>query len=190
MEVAVLAALAFLMGVALWLGLRLNQQATAQQAQADVLLQRMEAAQAGGHRAMLNDLAAGLDRLGDRMTTAQTDSAERQRALVDTELRATREAMQALHLAMQALITEQGTATATRLSNLATTLLQRQEALKTEMLSQTLEKLAEAARADRELLQDGLRKASLQQAETTETLTRTMNERLDAIAGVVNVRLD
>lgn len=190
MEFAVLIALALLILAVLWLGLRLGQQASAQQAQADVLLQRMEAAQAGGHRAMLNDLAAGLDRLGDRMTTAQLESAERQRVLVDTELRATREAMQALHLAMQVLITEQGTATATRLTELATTLLQRQEQLKTEMLSQTLEKLAEAARADRELLQEGLRKASLQQAETTETLTRTMNERLDAIAGVVNVRLD
>lgn len=190
MEFAVLIALALLILAVLWLGLRLGKQAAAQQVQADVLLQRMEAAQAGGHRAMLNDLAAGLDRLGDRMTTAQLESAERQRVLVDTELRATREAMQALHLAMQALITEQGTATATRLTELATTLLQRQEQLKTEMLSQTLEKLAEAARADRELLQEGLRKASLQQAETTETLTRTMNERLDAIAGVVNVRLD
>ncbi len=58
------------------------------------------------------------------------------------------------------------------------------------MLASTLEKLAEAARADRELLQDGLRRAALQQTETTESLTRSMNERLDAITGVVNQRLD
>ncbi|MBS1208745.1 MAG: recombination protein RmuC [Proteobacteria bacterium] len=182
--------LAVLVLAVLWLGWRLKQQALRQQEQADAQLQRMEVALSGGHRAMLNDLAAGLDRLGDRMTATQTDSAERQRLLVDTELRATRAAMQALHLAMQQRITEQGTATATRLTELASTLLQRQELLKTEMLSQTLEKLAEAARSDRELLQDGLRKAALQQAETTETLTRTMNERLDAITGVVNQRLD
>jgi DNA recombination protein RmuC len=173
-----------------WLGLRVLRLIQAQQAQADALAQRMETLLTGGLRGMLLDQAAGLDRLGDRMTAAQTDSAERLRALVGDELRATREAMQALHLAMQQLITAQGNDTATRLAELSATLLQRQEQLKTEMLSQTLEKLAEAARGDRELLQDGLRKAALQQTATTEALTRTMNERLDAISGVVNQRLD
>ncbi|WP_420886936.1 DNA recombination protein RmuC [Candidatus Dactylopiibacterium carminicum] len=98
--------------------------------------------------------------------------------------------MQALHLALQGLVTGQGAETAQKLAELASTLTARQEQLRSEMLAQTLEKLAEAARADRELLQDGLRKASLQQTATTEALTRTMNERLDAITGVVNQRLD
>lgn len=190
MESAVLIGLVLLGLAVVWLGLRLKLAASQQQAQAEALLQRLESVQAAGHRAMLNDLGAGLDRLGDRMTAAQTESAERQRALIDSELRATREAMQALHLALQTLLNQQGAATAAGLSELANTLLQRQETLKTEMLTQTLEKLAEAARADRELLQDGLRRAALQQTETTESLTRTMNERLDAITGVVNQRLD
>lgn len=140
----VLAALLLAGGVALWVAVR--------------------AALARGHSAMLADLHAGLDRLGDRMVSAQNDNAERLRAAVNEELRATREAMQALAL--------------------------KQEQMKTEMLAQTLERLGETARADRELLQEGLRKAALQQAQTTETLTRTMNERLDAITGVVNQRLD
>lgn len=183
-------ALLVLVAAIVWLALRLGRQAAAQQAQADVLAQRIEAVLGEAHRSMLVDQAGGLDRLGDRMIAAQTDSAELQRTRVTEELRITREAMQALHLAMQQLVTAQGSETATRLAELAATLLQRQDALKAQMLSQTLEKLAEAARADRELLQDGLRKAALQQAATTETLTRTMNERLDAITGVVNQRLD
>ncbi|MDP5240321.1 DNA recombination protein RmuC [Uliginosibacterium sp. 31-16] len=190
MEIAILGALGLLILMVVWLGLRLGKQAATQQTQSDALIQRMEAAQGNSHRAMLIDFAAGLDRLGDRMIAAHTDSAERQRALVAEELRATREAMQALNVALQGLVTKQGGETAQKLAELAATLIARQEQLKTEMLTQTLEKLAEAARADRELLQDGLRKASLQQAETTETLTRTMNERLDAITGVVNQRLD
>ncbi|NSL55373.1 DNA recombination protein RmuC [Uliginosibacterium aquaticum] len=190
MEFAILAVLGLLVLAAIWLGLRFAAQATAQQAQSEALLARVDVALGNSHRAMLNDFAAGLDRLGDRMIAAHTDSAERQRALVGEELRATREAMQALQLALQGLVTKQGSETAQKLAELASTLIARQEQLKTEMLAQTLEKLAEAARADRELLQDGLRKASLQQAETTESLTRSMNERLDAITGVVNQRLD
>ncbi|PLK48611.1 DNA recombination protein RmuC [Uliginosibacterium sp. TH139] len=190
MEFAILAVLGLLVLAVIWLGLRFAAQATAQQVQSEALLARVDVALGNSHRAMLNDFAAGLDRLGDRMIGAHTDSAERQRTLVGEELRATREAMQALQLALQGLVTKQGSETAQKLAELASTLIARQDQLKTEMLAQTLEKLAEAARADRELLQDGLRKASLQQAETTESLTRSMNERLDAITGVVNQRLD
>lgn len=180
---AVLVVMAILVAVVVWLAWRVGRQG-------EVMKQLLQATLAEGNRAMLLDQAAGQDRLGDRIIAAQTDSAERLRALVGEELRATREAMQALHLALHKLVTAQGADTATRLTGLATTLEQSQAALKTEMLTQTLEKLAEAARADRELLQDGLRKAALQQAETTETLTRTLNERLDAITGVVGQRLD
>jgi len=189
-SIVTLALLVLVLIALLWLGWRLGEQTKAGEMQRGALLQELQGAQAVGHRAMLNDLGVGLDRLGDRMIVAHADAAERQRALVDGELRATREAMQALHVAMQTLISHQGADTAQKLSLLASTLEQRQQALKSEMLSQTLEKLAEAARADRELLQDGLRKAALQQSETTESLTRTMNERLDAITGVVNQRLD
>ncbi len=183
MELAIFAALGVLTLAVIWLGWR-------QHAQGDALQQRLDAALAGSHRAMLTDFAAAQDRLGDRMIAAHNDSAERQRALVSEELRATREAMQSLNLVLQGLVTKQGGDTAQKLAELGASLLARQDALKAEMLASTLEKLAEAARADRELLQDGLRRAALQQTETTESLTRSMNERLDAITGVVNQRLD
>jgi DNA recombination protein RmuC len=188
--VLVAVVLAVLTLAIIWLGLRLGKVGAQQPQQFDELMQRMTAELGTGHRAMLADLHAGLDRLGDRMTTTQTDNAERLRTLVGDELRATREAMQALQLAMQTLINTQGSHTAEKLAELSTTLTQKQEQLKTEMLTQTMEKLAETARVDRELLQDGLRKAAMQQTATTEALTRTMNERLDAITGVVNQRLD
>lgn len=186
----VLVLLGLLVAAVVWLGWRLNARQLAAQQEAETLKQSIEATQAQAHRQMLNDLAAGLDRLGDRMTATQTETSERLRSLVGEELRQTREAMQALQLAMQTLVTTQGKDTAHALTELAASLTARQEQLKTEMLAQTLEKLAEAARADRELLQDGLRKAAMQQTNTTEVLTRTMNERLDAITGVVNQRLD
>jgi DNA recombination protein RmuC len=169
-ELLIIAALVLLGVVALWLAVR--------------------AALARGHSAMLADLHAGLDRMGDRISAAQTDHSERLRALVAGELRSTRGAMQALQLAMQTLISTQASDTALKLSELSSSLLQRQEQLKSEMLTQTLEKLSENARADRELLQDGLRKAVLQQSESTAALTLAINERLDAITGVVNQRLD
>ena len=164
MNLAMLTVLAVLAFAVIWLALRVQAMARTAAGTSDVLLQSVDAQIAAAHRAMLNDLHAGLDRLGDRLQTAQTDNSERLRALVGEELKATREAMHALTL--------------------------KQEQMKTEMLTQTLEKLGENARADRELLQDGLRKAVLQQAESTAALTLAINERLDAITGVVNQRLD
>lgn len=181
--------LAVLLGL-IWLGWRFALLLRTTASGQDALSQALQAAQMAGHRAMLNDLAAGLDRLGDRMLAASADSAERQRNLVGSELRATRESMQALHVAMQKLVTQQSAESAAKLDQLALLLDQRQQQLKAEMLGQTLEKLAESARTDRELLQDGLRRAALQQAETSESLGRVVNERLDAISGVVHQRLD
>ncbi|HEX5125729.1 MAG TPA: DNA recombination protein RmuC [Rhodocyclaceae bacterium] len=112
----------------LWLGWQLRQQL---RRQGDELVRRSEASLAAGHRNMLNDLHAGLERLGDRMHATQT-----------------------------------------------------------EFVTKTLQTLSETARADRELLQDGLRGASAQLGASTELLTRAINERLDAITGVVNQRLD
>lgn len=165
---SVIALLAAVLCLLLWLTWRSLQLSALLREQADAQRQAQEAALAAAHRAMLLDLGAGLDRLGDRMLAASAGEAERQRMLVATELRAARDAVQSLQA----------------------TLLARQEQLRSEMLTQTLGKLAETARADRELLQDGLRKASQQQAETTEALSRIVGERLDAITGVVNQRLD
>ena len=52
------------------------------------------------HRAMLNDLHEGLTRQGERIASAQTEGAERLRAVVAEELRLTRDSVYALKLSL------------------------------------------------------------------------------------------
>ena len=116
------------------------------------------------HRAMLADLHDGLNKQSDRLIAAQTDQAERLRAAVAEELRLTRDAV--------------------------ATLQARQEALRVELLAQTLEKLAEQGRADQELIQLSFRNATQHLANSLETLSKTVDGRLEQIGGKVNERLD
>lgn len=109
------------------------------------------------HRAMLTDLHDGLNKQGDRMIAAQAEHAERLRASVAEELRATRDAL---------------------------------HSLRNEMLTQTLAKLSEQARADQELIQSSFRNATQHLAASIETLSKTVDGRLEQIGGKVNERLD
>jgi DNA recombination protein RmuC len=109
------------------------------------------------HRAMLTDLHDGLSKQGDRMIAAQASEAERLRAAVSEELRATRDAI---------------------------------GALRTEMLAQMLEKLAEQGRADQKLIQESFNNASQHLRNSIETLSKTVDGRLEQIGGKVNERLD
>ncbi|MFA5826442.1 MAG: DNA recombination protein RmuC [Gallionellaceae bacterium] len=116
------------------------------------------------HRAMLSDLHDGLNKQGDRLIAAQTDLSERLRAAVGEELRATRDAVNALQA--------------------------KQDALRSEMLTQTLAKLTEQGRADQELIQNSFRNATQHLATSIETLSKTVDGRLEQIGGKVNERLD
>src|SRR5271169_4294875 len=109
------------------------------------------------HRAMLTDLHDGLNKQGDRLIAAQAAEAERLRAAVGEELRATRDAL---------------------------------HTLRSEMLSQTLAKLAEQGRADQELIQNSFRNATQHLATSIEALSKTVDGRLEQIGGKVNERLD
>ena len=79
--------------LALWLAWRSTQNHSA-----DLLLRQLE----DKHRAMLIDLNDGLIKLGDRMNTASQGSSEMLKNSVSLELQATRDAMQALQLAVLA----------------------------------------------------------------------------------------
>ena len=116
------------------------------------------------HRAMLVDLHDGLNKQGDRLIAAQMSESERLRAAVADELRATRDAINALQA--------------------------KQDLLRTEMLAQTLAKLAEQGRADQELIQNSFRNATQHLATSIETLSKTVDGRLELIGGKVNERLD
>ena len=116
------------------------------------------------HRAMLSDLHDGLNKQGDRLIAAQIVESERLRSAVGEELRATRDAINALQA--------------------------KQDLLRTEMLAQTLAKLAEQGRADQELIQNSFRNATQHLASSIETLSKTVDGRLEQIGGKVNERLD
>lgn len=116
------------------------------------------------HRAMLSDLHDGLNKQGDRLIFSQTEQSERLRAAVSEELRATRDAVHVLQA--------------------------RQDALRDEMLTQTLAKLSEQARADQELIQNSFRNATQHLSGSVEALAKTMDTRLEQISGRVSERLD
>lgn len=120
------------------------------------------------HRAMLLDFNDGLNKLGDRLSNATNETSERLRASVATELQATRDAMQTLQLAQN-----------NSLSQTRETVL--------EKLHTTL---AEQGKAEQELIQSTMRNATLQLTASIETLTKSVDGRLELIGGKVSERLD
>ncbi len=131
------------------------------------------------HREMLKDMADGLAKQGDRIAQSQLDAGERLRTAVAQELTTTREAVAKLQL-------EQ----AQSLATLTQTLSQKQDALKADMLAQTLEKLAEQMRAQTEHMQSTMRLLTQQISERVDLLTKANDTRLAEISGKVNERLD
>ncbi len=63
-------------------------------------------------------------------------------------------------------------------------------AMRSEMLTQTLAKLAEQGRADQELIQNSFRNATQHLALSVETLSKAVDSRLEQISGKVSERLD
>ncbi|MCZ4305840.1 DNA recombination protein RmuC [Zoogloeaceae bacterium G21618-S1] len=98
--------------------------------------------------------------------------------------------MHGLQSLMQTQLADQRSEMQLRLNDLNSGLQAANARLRSEMIEQTLARLGEHARADRELLQNGLRSASEQMAKGSEALNRTVNERLEAITGQVHQRLD
>ncbi len=120
---------------------------------------------------MLTDLGDGLNKQGDRLIVAQAAESERLRSAVAEELRATRDALNALQA--------------------------KQDGLRSEMLAQMLEKmnimlekLTEQGRADQKLIQEAFSNAMQHLRTSIDTLSKTVDGRLEQIGGKVNERLD
>ena len=116
------------------------------------------------HRLMLADFHNTQNNQLDRIISAHAAESERLRSAVSEELRATRDAVNALQA--------------------------KQDELRSEMLAKTLEKLGEQGRADQELIQTSFRNATQHLATSIETLSKTVDGRLEQIGGKVNERLD
>ncbi len=129
-----------------------------------VILQQLEEK----HRAMLLDFNDGLNKLGDRLSASSIDTSERLRASVANELQATREAMQQLQLAQN--------------TSLAIT--------RESILEKMLITLAEQGKAEQALIQITMRNATATLTQTIESLSKTVDGRLELIGGKVSERLD
>jgi len=150
----------------------------------------LDAALNAQHRNMLTELHDGLDRQTDRVLAHGGHGADRIRDTLDRELQAGREAMSRLDLGSQARFSAQREEIGVRFIELAAAVHAAHERLRSEVLEQVLTRLSAHARADRELLQEGLSAGSRELSSRMETLSRTMDERLEAITGHVNQRLD
>ncbi len=142
------------------------------------------------HRLMLSDLHDGLNRQGDRMAQATTDSAERLRESVAQELKLTREAMQNLQLAQRDGLSNTREDLLRQLAALSVELQAKQEAMRVELVGKTLQTMAEQGRADQELIQSTLKRSSEMLTLSIENLTRSVDSRLEQISGKVAERLD
>jgi DNA recombination protein RmuC len=167
-----------------WRVARLQRQLT------EVLGAALRAGLVEQQRATLDELHLGLARQTDRLIVAGEHGAERNRQTLERELRASRDALHALQSTLQTQHAAQREEIGTRLAELAGAVNAAHERLRGEVLEQVLTRLSAHARADRELLQEGLRSATAQLSASSESLSRTVNERLEAIAGQVNHRLD
>ena len=154
------------------------------------LPEALQSGQQMQHRAMLTDLADGLAKQGDRIAAGQIDAAQRLTGTVSGELDKTRVSLQTLQNEQSKNLASNREALIQQLSQLTLDLAKRQDALKTEMLGGTLEKLAEQSRAQQETLQSIMRNVTTQVTQTIESLTKANDARLNEISGKVNERLD
>jgi len=157
-----------LLGAVVWLVLRVR-----------ALGGGLDAATQEGQRQTLAALHEGLQRQTERTVGMQADADERLRRAISLELGAARDAVGALQRAQQVGLAE-----------LSAALNSRQETLRTELVAQTAATLAEQTRVQQEALQNGLQNASVQLTASIESLTRTVNERLELLSGRVHERLE
>ncbi len=184
-----LAAMLTLAAVA-WLALTIRAAVAAAEQNAEMRIQRLESTLVQALRLTETDLAAGFERQVERLAGTQVETAERLRSQVFEALRATGDAVADTRRTVEQGGARQREDLAARLTELTQATSTRHEQLRGQLTEAMLKSVAEQARADRELLQQGLKAASLQMATSNEALMRVLSERLDAITGVVHQRLD
>ena len=131
------------------------------------------------HRAMIGDVGGMFNQVSERVGRDLTASSS-----------GTREVIGTLQVQVIHSLSQQTEASLKQLALLQQTLSTQQDAMKREVLEQMLGKLAEQTRANQELLQNTLRNMSAQITQQAETMTKTVDGRLEQISGKVNERLD
>ena len=131
------------------------------------------------HRAMIGDVGGMFNQVSERVGRDLT--------LANS---GTREVIGTLQVQVVHSLSQQTEASLKQLALLQQTLSTQQDSLKREVLEGMLVKMAEQTRANQELLQNTLRSMGAQITQQAETMTKTVDGRLEQISGKVNERLD
>ena len=153
------------------------------------------------HRAMLDNLHTGLHQQSERVTRAQNegderlqrgmlDSSERLREAVARELVDTRRVLQELQLSQTQSLSQAREASARQLQELSQQLGEKQDSLRSELITKTLHLLTEQNRVGQEQLQATLKQVTEQLVSSVGQLTLSVDQRLEGIGQKVNERLD
>lgn len=142
------------------------------------------------HLAMLKDLNAGLNSLGDRLTQSQSELLDRLRGTLTQELTQTRSTVGALQVRQVEELSATRETMSKKLGELSADLQAKHDLLRTEVLTRILQTLAEQNRAEQELIQTTMRNASAQLSASMESLSKTTDSRLEQISGKVGERLE
>ena len=111
-------------------------------------------------------------------------------AHVTQGLNLTREAMQALQLGQQSGLAETREALLAQLAQLSAQLQTKQEAMRIEVVSKTLETLAEQGRGNQQLIHTTMQRSTELLTLSITGLTQSTDARLEQISGKVAERLD
>lgn len=186
LEILIGILLLFIVLGAIWVGARMGQLSRVQQDFPQLVTQALEEK----HRLMLADLNEGLNRQGDRINHVLSDTSDKQRNVISTELKLTRDNMHQLQLAQSERLGELREMMAKQLMELSASMQERLNAMREEILAKQMQTLTEQGRADQELIQTTMANATLQLKSAMEALTQTTDTRLEQISGKVTERLD
>ncbi len=142
------------------------------------------------HLAMIKDLHAALNTLGDRLGASQGEMFERLRTTITQELTQTRSTVGALQVRQVEELSATRETTTLKLSQMSADLQAKHDQLRTEVLTRLLQTMAEQNRAEQELIQTTMRNASAQLSTSMEMLSKTTDARLEQISGKVGERLE
>ncbi len=142
------------------------------------------------HLAMVKDLNAALNTLGDRLGASQGEMFERLRTTITQELTQTRSTVGALQVRQVEELSTTRETTTLKLSQMSADLQAKHDQLRTEVLTRLLQTMAEQNRAEQELIQTTMRNATAQLSTSMEMLSKTTDARLEQISGKVGERLE
>ena len=131
------------------------------------------------HREMIGDVGGMFNQVSERVGRDLTASNS-----------GTREVIGTLQVQVIHTLSAQAESSLKQLALLQQTLSTQQDLLKRDVLEKMLSTMAEQTRANQELLQNTLRNMGAQLAQQAETMTKTVDGRLEQISGKVNERLD